>query len=186
MARSRRAQEYYEPSKLVDAPESYAYARALGTLTWATWDHDARPFEQRVEDFVRAFPPSDPLRHIGGGDLTRRADGSYGPGEKTEQLQRFLAEDWRPGSLYELLARYGLKLAGAPARVERPFVPAPMRDTAQRRNMKLRVLHGSVDIEARNMDAAKAELLDRQEKRDAALQVREALKKMKQDLSEGD
>jgi hypothetical protein len=48
--------------------------------------------------------------------------------------------------------------------------------------MKLRVLHGGVDIEPSNMDAAKADYLDRQEKRQAAADVREALRKMHQDI----
>jgi len=86
--------------------------------------------------------------------------------------------------LPELLARYGLKLAGAPAVLRPIFEPAPFRETAQRRNVKLRVLHGSVDIEPSNMDAAKAEFLDRQEKKQAAADVRLALRRMKEELDQ--
>jgi F420-dependent methylenetetrahydromethanopterin dehydrogenase len=57
-----------------------------------------------------------------------------------------------------------------------------MRDTTKRRNIRLRVLHGGVDIEPENMDAAKAEYLDRQESKQAAQDVRDALKRMHQEL----
>jgi hypothetical protein len=60
-----------------------------------------------------------------------------------------------------------------------------MRDTTRRRNIRLRLLHGGVDIEPENMDAAKAEYLDREETRRAAQEVREAVKRMKDELSEG-
>jgi hypothetical protein len=31
----------YDPTAIVDAPEHYEYGRAMGILTWGTWDHDA-------------------------------------------------------------------------------------------------------------------------------------------------
>ena len=83
-------------------------------LTWGTWDHAERPFEERVKDFVRAFPPENPVRFSPGGSLVRQPDGSYGPGGIESRLERFSASDWRPGSVHELLSRYGLKLAGGP------------------------------------------------------------------------
>src|SRR5262245_10043189 len=53
---------HYNLDDLRDAPEFHAYSRALGILTWGTWDHGERPFEERVKDFARAFPPDDPVR----------------------------------------------------------------------------------------------------------------------------
>jgi len=41
-----------------------------------------------------------------------------------------------------------------------------------------------VDIEPSNMDAAKAEFLDRQEKKQAAADVRLALRRMKEELDQ--
>jgi hypothetical protein len=178
--------EHYDPATLLDAPEHHAYSRAVGILTWGIWDHAVRPVGDRIQDFLIAFPPSDPTGRLGGGELRRLPDGTYASGAPSLRLERFLQRDWRAGSFDELLARYGLKSADAPPFHQRPFVPAPMRQTAQRRNMKLRVLHGGVDIEPSNMDAAKADYLDRQEKRQAAVDVREALKQMRQDLRDDD
>src|ERR1700687_333778 len=175
---------YYEPSALGDAPEHHEYSRAMGTLTWGTWYHGVRPVEERIRDFVIAFPPEDPVRFSSGGSLLRQQDGSYAPGSKESRLERFVAQDSRPGSLHELLPRYGLKAADAPAYRDRTFVAESMRDTARRRNIKLRVLHGGVDIEAADMDAAKAEFLDLQEKKKAAEQVRQAVKQMRMDLAD--
>jgi F420-dependent methylenetetrahydromethanopterin dehydrogenase len=62
----------------------------------------------------------------------------------------------------------------------------PLRDIAKRRNVRLRVLHGGVDIEPSNMDAAKAEYLDRQEKQQAARDVRAARERMKRELGDVD
>jgi F420-dependent methylenetetrahydromethanopterin dehydrogenase len=59
-----------------------------------------------------------------------------------------------------------------------------LRDVAKRRNVRLRVLHGSVDVEPSNMDAAKAEYLDRQEKKQAAIDVRAARARMQEELAE--
>jgi hypothetical protein len=174
--------KHYDPGTLVDAPEHHAYSRAVGLLTWGVWDHAVRPAEERIQDFQIAYPPRNPISRLGGGELRRLPDGTYSLGTSALRLERFLRRDWRAGSFDELLSRYGLKSVDAPPFHERPFVPAPMRQTAQRRNMKLRVLHGGVDIEPSNMDAAKADYLDRQEKRQAAIDVREALQQMRQDL----
>ena len=176
----------YNPDELRDAPEFHAFARALGILTWGTWDHGERPFEQRVRDFVLAFPPEDPTRFSPNGCLTRHDDGSYAPSSSAERLKRFTATDWRPGSLAELLSRYGLKLANGPSYQERLFEPGAFRETARKRNRRLRVLHGGVDIEPADMDAAKADFLDKQEAARAAQDVRAALKRMNEELSQGD
>jgi hypothetical protein len=154
----------------------------MGILTWSNWDHGIRPLDQRVKDFVAAFPPPNPVNATGG-SLVRQPDQSFGPGNAQSRLDRFIAEDWRPGSFYELLSRYGLKVADAPPVQLRPFEPGSMRDTTKQRNMRLRVLHGGVDIEAQNMDAAKAEYLERQEQKEAAEQVRNAVKKMREELA---
>jgi hypothetical protein len=174
---------HYEPTAIVDAPEHYEYGRAMGVLTWGTWDHDVRPFEQRVTEFVSNYPPSDPIRFTSSGSLVpAETTQRFVPGTDKSRLERFLAQDWRPGSIHELLSRYGLKISGAPPRQLRPFEPGSMRETTRRRNIRLRVLHGGVDIEPENMDAAKAEYLDRQESKQAARDVREALKKMREEL----
>ncbi len=61
---------------------------------------------------------------------------------------------------------------------------AHRRDLARRRNHKLRVLHGQADIEAVDMDSAKAEYIEREEKRRAAREIREALREMHAELDE--
>jgi hypothetical protein len=172
----------YTVSDLRDAPEHHEYSRAFGILTWGTWDHAIRPVEQRIQDFVSAYPPADPMRHSPGGSLVRQDDGTYAPASLASRLERFRAQDWRSGSLHELLSRYGLKLAGAPAYESRPFTPGAFRDTARKRNLRLRLLHGGVDIEPADMDAAKAEFLDVQERKRAAQETREAIRRMKADL----
>jgi hypothetical protein len=177
--------EYYDPGKLQDAPEHYDYARSIGTLTWSTWDHAIRPFEERVKDFLAAHPPSDPVRFSPGGSLIRQPDASFAPGTTASRMQRFLAEDWLPGSVHELLSRYGLKLSNGPAHNDRAFVAGSFRDTSRKRNQRLRVLHGGVDIEPADMDAAKAEFLDLQERKKAAEEVRKAVKQMKSELKNG-
>src|SRR5712692_6930775 len=134
------AKLFYDPHLIVDDPEQHAYSRSLGLLTWGTWDQDVRPFEQRLREFVSAFPPADPVKFVRGGDLVRRPDGTFVPGTRQSKLDRFTATDGRPGCLAELLARYGLKIAGASALESRSFVPSPFRETAQRRNVKLREL----------------------------------------------
>jgi hypothetical protein len=173
---------YYDRDALVDAPEHHEYSRAMGILTWSTWDHGVRPIEHRVNDFVRTFPPTDPVKCVPGGSLVRQPDRTFAPGTSASRIERFVARDWRPGSLYELLARYGLKVLNAPPAQARSFEPGSMRDTTKRRNIRLRVLHGGVDIEPENMDAAKAEYLDRQESKQAAKDIRDAVKRMKDEL----
>jgi len=177
--------DYYDAGKLQDAPEHHEYARSMGTLTWSTWDHAIRPFEERVKDFLAAHPPSDPVRFSPGGGLIRQEDGSFAPGTTASRMQRFLAEDWLPGSIHELLSRYALRLSNGPAYRNRAFVAGSFRDTSIKRNQRLRVLHGGVDIEPADMDAAKAEFLDHQEKKKAAEEVRDAIKRMKEDLDKG-
>jgi len=172
----------YDPSDLIDAPEHHEYARAMGLLTWSTWDHGLRPVEQRIKEFVSTFPPEDPVRNTPGGSLVAQADRTYAPGSADSRLKRFLALDWRQGSIHELLARYGLKAVDGPTAQPRPFEAGSLRDTTRRRNIRLRVLHGGVDIEADNMDAAKAAYLDRQESKQAAQDVRAALKRMHEEL----
>ena len=174
---------YYDPGAIVDDPTQHAYSRSLGLLTWSTWDRDVRPFEQRLREFLSAFPPGDPVKYVGNGGLDRRTDGSFTPVNRQAQLERFTATDGRSGCLSELLARYGLKIAGAPPWERRSFAPPPFRETAQRRNIKLRVLHGAVDVEPHNMDAAKAEYVDREEKKRAASDVRDALRRMREELA---
>ena len=174
---------YYESDELRDAPEHYEHARAMGLLTWGTWDHGVRPFEQRRQDFIAACPPTDPVR-FSGGSLIRQEDGTFAPGSAGSRLERFLAHDWLPGSIHELLSRYGLRLSSGPAHRERLFIAGAFRETAKKRNHKLRVLHGGVDIEPMDMDAAKTEFLDLQEKKKAAEEVRQALRQMQSELDE--
>jgi hypothetical protein len=173
----------FDSSKIVDAPEHHELSRAMGVLTWGTWDHGVRPFEQRLAEFLAAFPPRDPVKNTNPG-LSRRADGFYGPATRVEALDRFLAADGRSGSLHEILARYGLKVASTAMKVHKEFSPGDFRETARRRNQKLRALHGGVDIEPQDMDAAKAEILDKTEKQLAAEQIREARKRMKRELAD--
>ena len=173
---------YYDPAKIVDAPEHYAYSNAMGILARGTWDHSVRPIEQRFHDFVSTFPPEDPVQFSAGGSLHRGADGALEPGTQETRLQRFLARDWRMGSLHELLARYGLRLSDGPAPRERPFQPESMHEAGRRRNKRLRTLHGRVDIEASDMNAAKAEFLEQQDRKKAAQEIKDAVSQMLEDL----
>lgn len=184
--RTKSVAVYYDARNIQDAPEYYEYCRGMGTLTWGTWDHGIRPFEERAKDFLAAYPPQDPTRFSSGGSLARQPDGTYAPGSPATRMQRFLAQDWLPGSVHELLSRYGLKLAGGPAYQERSFTPGAFRETARKRNHRLRLLHGGVDIEPADMDAAKAEFLDLQERKRAAQETRDAVRRMKAELDTGD
>jgi hypothetical protein len=184
--RSKSTAISYDAADLQDAPEHHEYSRAMGVLTWGTWDHGVRPVEQRIKDFLAAYPPAEPVRHSGGGSLQKQSDGTYAPGSLETRTRRFLSKDWRSASLHELLSRYGLRLAGGPARQERTFTPSAFRDTARKRNIRLRVLHGGVDIEPVDMDAAKAEFLDLQERKRAAQETRDAIRRMKAELDEND
>ena len=46
------------------------------------------------------------------------------------------------------------------------------------------MLHGGVDVEASNMDAAKAAYLEKEESKKAAGEVRAAVKRMQEELQE--
>ena len=173
---------YYEPTEILDAPEHYEYSRALGILDWGTWDHEVRPFKERVCEFVHTFPPQDPLVNAPSASLVHQRNKTLPSDEGSSQLDRFLAKNWRCGSLHELLSRYGLKMSNQPRFERYSFKPAPLRETALRRNMKLRSLHEGVDVEASDMNAAKTAYLEKQESQKAAREVRSALKKMNEDL----
>lgn len=172
---------YYNRKQIVDAREHYERAWAAGVLSWGTWDHAPRPVEHRIADFCDAFPPEDPVKNLGG-SARRGPTGDYAPGDRSSRLERFLADDWRPGSIHALLATYGLKLRGGPAPLDREVLLAPFKAVARRRNAKLRVLHGSIDESPENMDAAKADYLDKRERQAAAKQIREARKRMRREL----
>lgn len=182
----------YDASKIVDAPEFHDLARALGTLTWGTWDHLARSFEERRSDFIAAHPPADPLRYTESGLRAVRTDANeFSPPSSAACIQRFEFRTFESGSLHELLARFGLRLVdGPPVETWRGssdgIEHSTRRDLAKRRNHKLRVLHGQADIEAKNMDAAKAEYIEREEKKRAAQEVRAAISRMKEQLEKAD
>jgi hypothetical protein len=174
----------YEPEDIVDAPEHHVLSKALGILTWSIWDHDVRPVSERKRDFVTAFPPRDPTLFSLGG-MERKSDHEWVPRARDQELERFLHRDGRANGVDSLLARYGLKLRGAgPLHVR----TTPVRDSlqaARERNHALRVLHGSVDIEPKDMDAAKSAFLDQQEKRRAAEEIRAARKRLLDELKDG-
>lgn len=179
----------YDPAKIVDAPEFHGLARSLGTLTWGAWDHTSRTFEERKADFVAAHPPEDPLRYM----EPRLQQEPSGPNtfvppptkHRNEQLQTWTFDT---GTIHDLLARFGLRLTDGPPlerwrKSSEGVALAPRRDLARRRNYKLRVLHGKADIEPTDMDAAKAEYIEHQEKKRAAREVREARRRMREELS---
>ena len=174
--------KHYDAGDLIDAPEHYAYAKAFGVLTFGPWDHRVRSFEDRAREFVSSFPPENPVRNSPGGSLVRRAADSFAPGSQSSRLNRFGADDSRPGSFHELLARYGLKTKNHPASPTSAFEPEPSKEAAKRRNIKLQMLHGGVDVEPSDMDVAKAAYLDRQESKKAAREVRAAVDKMHEEL----
>ena len=95
-------------------------------------------------------------------------------------MLRIEAIDSSFGSLAEVLARYGLKRRTGPAYVPREIEVAAFREVTRVRNQRLRMLHGRVDIEADNMDQAKAAEIDRLEKKRAAEQIREARARMRE------
>jgi hypothetical protein len=170
----------YDVAAITDAPEHYEYARAMGLLTWGTWQVEPRPFEERLKDFLQAHPPEGPSR-FQGSVLVRNAAGEYGPGTSGDRATRFAGNDSLFGALAESLARYGLKLRNHPAYAPRSMEVGSFREVTRARNLRLRQLHGSVDIEAENMDAAKAAELDRLEKKQAAEEIRRARERMREE-----
>ena len=177
-------EKHYDAVEIVDAPEYYQYSQAFGILTCGSWDHRVRSFEDRVREFMRSFPPEDPVRNSPGGSLLRDMKGGFVTGSGSSRLARFGVGDWKTGSFYELLARYGLRARGSSMRPPSTFEPGSSREAAKRRNIKLRMLHGGVDVEPSNMDAAKAAYLDKEESRKAAEEVRAAVKRMQEELRE--
>src|SRR5262245_38608549 len=105
---SRPRQGLYAPDDIVDAPEHHEYARAMGLLTCGTWDAESRPFVERLNDFLQAFPPDAPVR-FQGSMLGRVVGGEYGPAPQKARHERFESVDGSFGTLAEALARYGLK-----------------------------------------------------------------------------
>ncbi len=179
----------YDPSKIVDAPAFHDLARSLGALTWGTWDHSKRTFEERKRDFITAHPLENPLKHTEPGlRQVRPESNELSPPTSEAMVERLCSPTFKSGSIHELLARFGLRMAdGPPLETWRDSSEGVehthRRELAKRRNHKLRVLHGQADIEAKNMDAAKAEYIEREEKKRAAREVREALQKMRDELN---
>jgi hypothetical protein len=170
----------FTPDEIVDAPEHHEYARAMGVLTWGTWDAQPRPFEERLKDFLQAYPADAPVR-FQGPMLAKTAEGEYGPASQGARLERLQALDNSFGSLGEALARYGLKGPSAPPYAPCEIEVAPFREVTRARNQRLRVLYGRVDIEAENMDAAKLAEIERLEQKRAAEQIREARERMRRE-----
>ncbi len=168
----------YNIDEIVDAPEHHAYARAMGLLTWSTWDIDERPFDERVKDFQEAYPLDSPTL-FQGSMLTNSPGREYAPAPTDRRLERLVSGDASFGALPEILARYGLRLRSGPDYVPREIEVAPFREVARIRNQRLRTLHGQVDIEAENMDAAKIAEIERLEKKQAAEQIRQARERMR-------
>ncbi len=179
---------HYDPSKIVDAPAFHDLGRSLGTLTWGTWDHSKRTFEERKSEFIAAHPPGDPLRYTEPGlRQVRPGLNEFAPPTSEARIERLRSTKFKSGSIHELLARFGLRLVdGPPVETWRDSSEgvehARRRELAKRRNHKLRVLHGKADIEAKNMDAAKAEYIEREEKKRSAREVREAVHRMRDEL----
>lgn len=182
MARAKMKHEArlaYAVEEIIDAPEHHDYARAMGLLTWGTWEPIARPVEARRGDFAQAYPPSAPSA-FQGSVLEKDSRGEYGPAPAAKRLARFVDGDGAFGSLAEVLARYGLKLRYGPAYVPKAVEVPAFRDVALLRNQRLRTLYGAVDLQAQDMDAAKAAELDRLEKKRAAEEIRKARERMRE------
>jgi hypothetical protein len=175
----------FSPEEIVDAPEHHDYARAMGLLTWGTWDAEARPFEERLKDFLQAYPPDAPAR-FQGPMLVKTGAAEYGPAPGGSRFERIEALDNSFGTLGEALARYGLKRRPAPSYVACEIEVSPFREVTRARNQRLRILHGRVDIEAENMDEAKLAEIERQEKNRAAEQIRAARQGMQRKAPRGD
>jgi hypothetical protein len=172
----------YRPDDIVDAPEHYEYARAMGLLSWGTWDAEARPFSDRLSDFLQVYPPEAPAR-FQGSMLGKTTEGDYGPAPDENRVTRVTAKDSSFGTLEEVLARFGLKHRSGPQYVPRDIEVAAFREVTRIRNQRLRVLHGRVDVEADNMDEAKAVEIERLEKKQAAEQIRAAREQMRSTTS---
>ena len=184
VGRTRPARGVYSPDDIIDAPEHHEYSRAMGLLTWSTWHAEVRSYEERLRDFLQACPPEAPVR-FQGSLLVKTPDGEYGPAPEGHRLERLEVVDHLFGSLTELLARYGLKRRGGPEYLPSDIQVASFREVTRVRNQRLRALHGRVDIEAENMDEAKAAELERLERKRAAEEIREARERMRRE-SEGE
>lgn len=176
----KRSEEFYRTADIIDAPEQHEYARAMGLLTWGTWDNGERPFENRLSDFLQAHPPKAPAR-FQGSMLTKSAEGEYGPATSEERLIRLRVPNNSFGTLAEVLARYGLKQRSGPQYVPQTVEVSPFREITRLRNQRLRALHGRADVEAENMDEAKAVEIERLERKQAAEQIREARERMRRE-----
>jgi hypothetical protein len=153
----------------------------MGLLTWGTWDTEVRPFKERLRDFISAHPLAEPQK-FQGSVLRRTPEDEFGPGELADRHRRFETAGNAFGTFREILARYGLKLHDGPGYAPAALVVLPFREVARFRNQRLRRLHGAVDVEAENMDAAKASELERLEKKRAAEQIREAREEMRREV----
>jgi hypothetical protein len=176
-AKPKRVEELYRRDDIVDAPEHYEYARAMGLFTWGTWDDGERPFEDRLSDFLQAHPPKAPARFQG--SMLTKTEGEYGPATSEERLVRLRGSNNSFGTLAEVLARYGLKQRSGPEYVPQTVEVSPFREITRLRNQRLRALHGRADVEAENMDEAKAVEIERLERKQAAEQIREARERMR-------
>jgi len=176
-------EKVHSADDVIDAPEHHEYARAMGLLTWGTWDAGVRSFEDRLKDFVQASPSEVPAR-FQGSMLTKISEGEYGPAVQAERVARVKRTDNSFGTLTEVLARYGLKLRNGAQYAPRHVEVAAFRDVTRVRNQRLRVLHGRVDVEADNMDEAKVAELERLEKKRTAEQIRDARERMRQESGE--
>jgi hypothetical protein len=150
----------------------------MGLLSWGTWDAEPRPVEERVKDFLQVYPPEGPTR-FQGSLLARTVEGDYVPAPQERRVARLSAKDSSFGTMEEALARFGLKLRVGPDYVPREIEVAAFREVTRARNQRLRMLHGRVDVEADNMDEAKALEIERLEKKQAAEQIREARARMR-------
>lgn len=174
------AERVYRSDDIVDAPEHHEYARAMGLLTWGTWDAEVRGLDDRLRDFLQVYPPDGPER-FQGSMLSRTAEGEYAPAPLESRRERVEAQNSSFGTLEEVLARFGLRTRNGPGYEPRAIEVAAFREVTRVRNQRLRVLHGRVDVEADNMDEAKAAEIERLEKRQAAEQIRAARERMREE-----
>jgi hypothetical protein len=175
----------FSAEDIIDAPEHHDYARAMGLLTWGTWDPDVRPLGERVNDFLQAYPANDPAL-FQGSMLAKTSTDEYGPATAEARILRTHATDNSFGTLPEILARYGLKQSNGPQYLPTKVDVPPFRAVTRVRNQRLRTLYGRVDVEAANMDEAKAAEIERLERKRAAEQIRNARAQMRRDIGEGE